>query len=75
MKSFCPKNFQIPYPDQKVLIWHFFRQGQDDRAFLVRSSRIPHRIWIFFFALGADEFLSMLDGNIRECPFLKGSIR
>ena len=75
MKSFGPKNFQIPRMDQKVPFWQFFRQGQDGRALLVRPSRIPHRIWKILFALGADEFLAMLEGKIREGPFFKGSIR
>ena len=69
MKSFVPKKFQIPCKDQKVPIWQFFRQGQDDRALLVRNSRILHRISKSIFALGADEFLAMLEGKIREAPF------
>ena len=32
-------------------------------------SRIPHRISKILFALGADEFLAMLKGKIREAPF------
>ena len=75
MKSFGPKKFQIPCMDQKVPFWQFFRQGQDGQALLVRPSRIPHRIWKILFALGANEFLAMLEGQIREGPFFKGSIR
>ena len=37
-------------------------------------SRIPHRISKILFALGADEFLAMLEGKIRVNPFFKGSI-
>ena len=66
MKSFGPKNFQIPCTDQKV---PFFRQGRDGRALLVQPSRIPHRISKILFVLGADEFLAMLEGKIREAPF------
>ena len=34
----------------------------------------PHRISKILFALGADEFLAMLEGKIGEAPFFKGSI-
>ena len=74
MKSFGPKKFQILCTDQKVPFWHFFRQGWDGQALLVRPSRIPHRISKILFAFGADEFLAMLEGKIREGPFFKGSI-
>ena len=69
VKSFGPKKFKIPCTDQKVPFWQFFRQGRDDRALLVRPSRIPHRVSKILFALGADEFLAMLDGKIRATPF------
>ena len=68
MKSFGPKKFEIPSMDQKVPFWQFFRQGRDGRALLVRPSRIPHRISKVLFALGADEFLAVLEGKIREAP-------
>ena len=74
MKSFGPKKFQIPCTDQKVPFWQFFRKGRDGRALIVRPSRIPHRNSKILFALGADEFLVMLEGKIREAPFFKGSI-
>ena len=64
-----PKKNQIPCTDQKVPFWQFFRQGRDGHALLVRPSRIPHRISKILFALGADEFLAMLEGKIREAPF------
>ena len=70
MKSFGPKKIQIPCKDQKVPFRQFFRQGRDGRALLVQPSRIPHRISKILFALGADEFLAMLDGKITETPFL-----
>ena len=67
MKSFGPKNFQIPSTDQKVPFWQFFRQGQDGRALLVRPSRIPHRISKIIFELGADEFLvDLIPSNARR---------
>ena len=69
MKTFVPKKFQIPCTDQKVAFWQFFRQGRDGRALLVRPSRIPHRILKTLFALGANDFLAMLEGKIREGPF------
>ena len=74
MKSFGPKKFQIPCTGQKVPFWQFFRQGRDGRALLARPSRIPHRISKIIFALGADEFLAMLEGKIREATSFKGSI-
>jgi hypothetical protein len=74
MKSFGPKKFQFPCTNQKVPLWQFFRQGRDGRALFVRPSRIPHRISKILFALGADEFLAMLEGKIREAPFFKGLI-
>ena len=65
MKSFGPKKFEILCTDQKVPIWQFFRQGRDGRALLVQPSRIPHRISKILFALGANEFLEMLEGKIK----------
>ena len=41
------------------------------RALVVQPSRIPHRISKILFALGANEFLAMLEGKIREAPFFK----
>jgi hypothetical protein len=64
-----PKKIQIPCMDQKVPFWQFLRQGRDGHALLVRPSRIPHRISKILFALGADEFLAMLEGKISEAPF------
>ena len=69
MKSFGPKIFRIRCTDQKVPFWQFFRQGWDGRAVLVQPSRIPQRISKILFALGADEFLALLQGKIREAPF------
>ena len=69
INSFAPKKFQIPCTDQKVPFWQFFRQGRDGHVLLVGLSRIPHRISKIIFALGADEFLAMLEGKIREAPF------
>ena len=71
MKSFGQNNFQILCTDQKVPFWQLFRQGRDGRALLVQPSRIPHRISKNLFALGADDFLAMLEGKIREGPFFK----
>ena len=69
MESYETKKFQIPCRDQKVPFWQFFRQGQDGHVLLARPLRIPHRISKKLFALGADEFLAMLEGKIREAPF------
>jgi hypothetical protein len=65
----APKNIQIPCTDQKVPFWQFFRKGWDGRALIGQPSRIPHRNSKIIFALGADEFLIMLEGKIREAPF------
>jgi hypothetical protein len=40
----------------------------------MQPSRIPHRISKILFALGANEFLAMFEGKIRETPFFEGSI-
>ena len=69
MKSFGPKNFQISCRAQKVPFWQFFRKGRDGCALIVWPSKIPHRNSKNIFALGADEFLVMLEGKIREGPF------
>ena len=71
MKSFSPKKFQIPCPDQKVSFCQFFRQGQDGHAPLVWSSRIPYRISKNIFALVVNEFLATLEGKIKVTPLLK----
>ena len=49
--------------------WHFFRMGWDGHALLGRPSRIPHRNWKNIFVLGADEYIEILEGKIRECLF------
>ena len=71
MKSFVPKEFQIPCTDQKVPFWQFFRQVRDGRALLVHPSRIPHRISKILIVLGSYEFLAMLEGKIKETQFFK----
>ena len=48
--------------------------GWHGPALLLRPSRIPHRISKILFALGADEFLAMLDGKIGEGPYFYVSI-
>ena len=65
------KKNQIPCTDQKVPFWQFFRQGRDGRALLVWPSRISHRISKILFALGANEFLAMLEGKISKAPFFQ----
>ena len=55
--------------DQKVPFCQFFRQGRDGRALLVRPSKIPPRISKNLLAVGAVEFLAMLEGKIKEAPF------
>jgi len=73
MKSLGQKKFQIPFTDQKVPFWQFFRKGRDGHthALLVRPSRIPHGISKIHFVLGSYEFLAMLEGKIRETPIFK----
>ena len=51
--------------------WQFFRMGWDGCALLLRPSRIPHRNSKNIFALGADEFLVMLEGKLERPHFLK----
>ena len=49
----------------------FFRLGQDGTTLLVWPSRIPYRIPKFISALGADEFLAMLEDKNRGTQFKK----
>ena len=65
MKSFGPKKFKFPARIKKR---HF---GRDGHTLLMRPSRIPNRISKIIFAFGADKFLAMLEGKIREAPFFK----
>jgi hypothetical protein len=58
----------------KSAILAIFQTGPDGRSLLVRPSRIPHRISKIIFAIGADEFLAMLEGKIRVTPFFESSI-
>ena len=58
----------------KSAILAFFIQGWDDRALLVRPSRIPYRFSKYLSALGANEFLAMLERKVRVMPFFQGSI-
>jgi hypothetical protein len=51
---------------------HFFREGRDGRALLVRPSRIPCWISKIIFVLGSYEFLPMLEGKVRMVFFLLG---
>ena len=69
MNSFGTKKFQISYTDEKVPFWQFFIQGWLVCSLLVWPATIPHRISKIIFALGADEFLVMVEGKIREAPF------
>ena len=52
----------------------FFRLGQDGTTLLVWPSRIPYRIPKFISALGADEFLAMLEDEIRGTQFKKNNL-
>ena len=70
MKSFGTKKIQIPCTDQKVPFWQLFKKGRDGRALLVGPSRIPHRISKIFFVYVSYEFLVILEGRIRETPFV-----
>ena len=53
----------------KSAILGIFQTGLGWPCTVVRPSRIPHRILKILFALGADEFLAMLEGKIRVTPF------
>ena len=55
----------------KSAILAIFQTEMGWNAQLVRPSRIPHRISKILFALGAVEFLEMLEGKIRVNPFFK----
>ena len=51
--------------------WQFFREGRDGHALLVWPSRIPRWTSKILFVLGFYEFLAMLEGKIRKCPFAR----
>ena len=51
--------------------WQFFRMGRDDRAMLVRPSRIPHRNFKNLFVLSSYESLERLKAKIGDAPFSK----
>ena len=67
-KPFAKSIFKI---HSNVPFWQFFRKVRVGCALLVRPSRIPRRISKKNIALGADEFLAMLEGKIRVTPFFK----
>ena len=58
-----PKKIPNYMQELKVPFWQILRLGRDGHALLVLPSRIPLRISKIPFALGTDEFLSMLEGN------------
>jgi hypothetical protein len=69
MKSFGQKNFKFHARIKKCHFANFSDRARMARALLVKPSRIPQRISKILFALGADEFLAMLEGKISEAPF------
>jgi hypothetical protein len=46
-----------------------FSEGQDGRALLVRTSRIPSWISKIIFVLGSYEFLTIIEGKVRKGSF------
>ena len=71
MKSFGQKNFKFHERIKKCHFGNFFRKGRDGHALIVWPSKISRRNPKILFALGAEEFLVMLQGKIREAPFFK----
>ena len=65
-KVIWPSKNQNPSRDYKVPFWQFFSKGRVGCTILVRPSRIPRRISKILFASGANDFLLMLEGKIRE---------
>jgi hypothetical protein len=75
MKSFGPKNFQIPCTDQEVPFWQFSQKGPGWLCTAVNAAlKNPSKDLKILFALGANEFLAMLKGKIRVTPIFLGSI-
>ena len=56
---------------KEKLIRAHCKYARDGSTLLVRPSRIPHRISKILFALGANEFLAILEGKIRVAPCFK----
>ena len=65
MKSFGQKKIKFHARIKKCHFGIF-----SDRA-LVRPSRIPHRVSKILFVYGSYGFLAMLEGKIRQTPFLR----
>ena len=58
----------------KSAVLAIFQTGPGWPCAVSAALKIPHRISKIIFALGAEEFLAMLEGKIGVTPFFKGSI-
>jgi hypothetical protein len=58
----------------KSAILAIFQTGLGWLCTVSAALKNPSQDFKFFFALGADELLAMLEGKIRVTPFFKGSI-
>ena len=54
-----------------IIISIYIRNWQNAPLCTVSPSRIPHRISKIIFALGADEFLAILEGKLERPHFFK----
>jgi hypothetical protein len=66
-----PKKFSNYMQGSKSAILAIFQTGMGWPCTVSAALRIPHRISKKFFALGANEFLAILEGKIRATPFFK----
>ena len=58
----------------KSAILAIFQTGPGWLCTVSAALKNPSQDLKILFALGADEFLAMLEGKVREAPFFKGSI-
>ena len=64
-----PKKFSNSMHRSKSAILAIFQTGPGWRGTVSAALKNPSQDFKILFALGADEFLTMLEGKIREAPF------
>ena len=69
-----PKKFSNYMQGLKSAILAIFQTGPGWPCTVSAALKNPSQDFKIIFALGADEFLAMLEGKFREAPFFSGSI-
>ena len=70
IKSFGPKNFKL-HDRSKSVILAIFHTGSEWPCTVSAALKNPSQDFKILFALGADEFLEMLEGKIRVTLLVK----